>query len=182
MHKHPFFDQDPEYSCLTLVGMPGSGKSTLAKHLAQELGWAFVDTDLLLQAWFGLPLQELREKLGNAYFLQAEEQIVLRLWLQRCIIATGGSVIYSQQAIQKLQDIGQIIYLQAGYPTIAHRVFQHPQRGLVLKPDQSLEDIYLERTPKYLAAADLALSTEDYSLQQCVAIIKDWMHVNQLQT
>jgi shikimate kinase len=181
MHKHPFFEQDPQYSCLTLVGMPGAGKSTLAKTLARELDWAFVDTDLLLEAWFGLPLEELRTRLGNDSFLQSEEQIVLRLWLQRCVIATGGSVIYSQQAVKKLKNIGQIIYLQAGYETISSRVDLHPQRGLVLEPGQSLQDIFLERTPKYQAAADLILSTEKNTLQQCVKKIKDWMHASQIQ-
>ncbi|MFO8032852.1 MAG: homoserine kinase [Desulfohalobiaceae bacterium] len=181
MHKHPFFEQDPKHFCLTLVGMPGAGKSTLAISLARALDWAFVDTDLLLQAWYGLPLEELRERLGNADFLQAEEQIVLGLWLQRCVIATGGSVIYSQQAIQKLKDIGQIIYLQAGYATISNRVSKYPQRGMILQPEQSLQDIYLERTPKYEAAADLILSTEENSLQQCIKKIKAWMHDKQLQ-
>ncbi len=182
MSKHPFFEQEAQnHLCLSLIGMPGAGKSTLADSLARELDWAFVDTDLLLQSWFGLTLEELRNRLGNTAFLQAEEQMVLRLWLQRCIIATGGSVIYSQQAIQKLKDIGLIVYLQAGYQTIASRVSCHPERGLILGQNQTLHDIFLERTPKYMAAADLVLSTEEYGLKQCVQKIKDWIYAAQIQ-
>ncbi|MFW6388468.1 MAG: shikimate kinase [Desulfohalobiaceae bacterium] len=77
--------------------------------------------------------------------------------------------------------MGQIIYLQASYETIASRVSQHPQRGLILQPKQSLRDIYLERSPLYQTAADLVLSTEENSIHQCVKKIKDWMHASQLQ-
>ncbi len=180
-NKHPFSDQDPpNYFSLSLIGMPGVGKTTLAKSLAQELNWAFVDTDFLLQSWFGLSLEDLRNKLGNRFFLLAEEQIIIRLWLQRCVIATGGSIIYSQSAVQKLKDIGLVVYLQAGYETIARRVARNPQRGLVLNRKQSLQDLFRERTPKYEAAADITISTEKISIQECVQKIKENIHAGQI--
>lgn len=161
---------------ISLIGMPGSGKTTLAKALSQHIGWAFVDTDYILEAWYGLPLEYLINRLGRDNFLRAEEQAIIDLNVTRTIIATGGSVIYSEQAMQKLKFIGRIIYLQADLHTIDERVAKYPQRGLVCRPDQTLEDIYEERTPRYSFYADLTIQTNQLSLQECLSFIQEWMY------
>nr|AGF93669.1 shikimate kinase [uncultured organism] len=148
--------------------MPGSGKSTLGKELASHLDWAFIDTDNLLTAWFGLKLEQLLSSLGLEGFLQAEKMVVQELILHRCIIATGGSVIYSENAMRKLQQIGLITYLHADYRIIEKRVSQNPQRGLVAPKGQDLWEVYQERVPLYREYAELEISTQTGTLQECV--------------
>ena len=162
--------------CLSLIGMPGSGKSTLAAGLARRLGWAFLDTDHLMEAWYGLPLENLRTALGRERFLQVEEETVCSLDVRRCIIATGGSVIYSTRAVQALQTSGLIVYLQADYESIEQRVSLHPERGLVMGPGQTLYDLYLERTPLYERAADLVMATHKASIQACITTLEQTLH------
>ncbi len=51
--------------------MPGSGKSTIVKRLATALNFTWIDTDLLIESWFGRPLQEIRDRLGNKNFFKS---------------------------------------------------------------------------------------------------------------
>lgn len=168
--------QERRLLCISLIGMPGAGKSTLGKLAAQKLGWAFIDTDYLLEGWYGLPLEDLRNFLGQKKFLQAEEKILVNLDLNRCIIATGGSVVYSLPAMHKLQDIGLIVYLQADYKSVLQRISSKPRRGLILPPGQNLEDLYLERTSLYRQYADLTLSTDYFNINQCLQILTKWIY------
>jgi shikimate kinase len=139
--------------------MPGSGKSTLASGLAERLGWAFLDTDHLMEAWYGLPLE-------------AEEETLVSLDVNRCVIATGGSAVYSSRAMQALKSSGVVIYLQADYATISRRISRHPERGLVMQPGQSLFDLYLERRELYERYADLVQSTASASIQNCIQTLE----------
>jgi shikimate kinase len=154
--------------CVSLIGMPGSGKSTLAEELSRFLRWPWLDTDHLLEAWFGAGLETLKERLGRDEFLRCEEEIVLDLWVRRCIVATGGSVVYSDAAMRKLQNIGPVIYLQADPEVIASRVAQNPERGVVMQPGQDLAQIHAERKPLYEAYADLTLDTDRTDPGDCV--------------
>ena len=71
------------------------------------------------------------------------------------VIATGGSVVYSRRAMQHLQQIGTVIYLDVPLPVLRHRLGDLQRRGVVLKPDQTLADLYQERTRLYRRYADL---------------------------
>jgi shikimate kinase len=174
--RSPAGSHGEEEACIALIGMPGSGKSTLAQELSRMLGMAWLDTDFLLESWFGVPLEQLKNALSRNEFLRAEERMVLDLWVRRCIIATGGSVIYSPPAIRKLQHIGHVIHLQADVETIISRVSQNPDRGLILNPNQDLRSLYEERTPLYERSADFEVLTGRHSLQDCCQQIKDWMY------
>jgi shikimate kinase len=147
--------------------MPGSGKSTLANELARCLGWPWLDTDHLLEAWFGVGLEALKERLGRERFLRCEEEIVLDLWVTRSIVATGGSVVYSDVAMRKLQNIGPVVYLQADPEVISSRVAQNPDRGVIMQPGQDLSQIHAERKPLYEAYADLSLDTSQDGPRDC---------------
>ena len=177
--NNPFsggWETPPEsrHPCITLIGMPGSGKSTLGTHVASNLAWAFVDTDHIMEAWYGLILEEIRNRLGREKFLQAEEQAILSLNVSRSVIATGGSVIYSPSAMQALKNRGVVVYLQADYQVIQDRVALNPERGLVLGANQTLLELFQERTPKYESYADLKVRTDRFSLQESARHISEW--------
>lgn len=164
-----------EKPCITLIGMAGAGKSTVGRELAKLLKWAHVDTDDLIEAHYGKPLQEISDSLGRDQFVEVEEAIVAALMANRCIVSTGGSVIYGPRAVAHLQELGPVIYLEPGFEAIDQRVGHAVGRGLAIAEGQTLLDLYNERKPLYEAAAAFTVDTHNLSPQQAASAIADWL-------
>ena len=81
--------------------MAGAGKSTVGSALAQELGWALVDSDHLIEAAYGARLQDITDALGKSAFLDTEAKVISAIKANRTVIATGGSVVYRDTAMCK---------------------------------------------------------------------------------
>ena len=126
---------------ITLVGMPGAGKSTVGVVLAKVLGYRFVDSDLEIQEQTGKLLHELISELGDEGFLQLENQINAELQVTNSVIATGGSVIYGKEAMEHLQEISTVVYLRLSCESLEERLGDLHERGVVLKPGQTLKDL-----------------------------------------
>ena len=127
---------------IILIGMPGSGKSTCGVLAAKALLKNFFDTDLLLQNIEGKRLQEIIDENGIKYFNDAEENAILSLDIRGTVIATGGSVVYSEKAMEHLKKLGRVIYLHLDYDTMADRIKNITTRGVVLKDGHTLLDMY----------------------------------------
>jgi len=167
---------DPAHiRCISLIGMAAAGKSTIGTALARDTGWAQVDTDRYLESWWGMDLQQLRDTLGLKKFLQAESEAVQSLSLDRCIISTGGSVIYREQAMAGLHALGPVIHLHAEPATIRSRLTNAATRGLAIADGQTIDDLYNERLPLYLSHADLTVSTDAMSAEECAKRIREWL-------
>lgn len=154
---------------LILVGMPGSGKSTLGVLAAKALNLKFVDTDLLLQRQSGKLLFQIQEEIGNVGFLQREADVLSSLNDQDACIATGGSAIYAQDAIEKLRETGVVVYLALSYDTMQQRIADIQTRGVVIEAGKTLQDIYAERVPLYERHADVCVCVDGISVEEGVA-------------
>lgn len=155
-------------SNLILIGMPGSGKSTCGVLAAKALLKNFFDTDLLLQGLEQEKLQNIIDNKGIDYFLSAEEQAITALNLDATVIATGGSVIYSEKAMQHLKSMGKVIYLHLEYDTMAARIKNITSRGVVLKSGTTLREMYDERLPLYRKYADGVIYCDENTVEQTV--------------
>jgi len=165
---------------IILIGMAATGKSTLGRRLAKRLNWAFVDTDLLLEAWWGAPLQKIKDHLGLEPFVQAEAAQIQRLHLRQCVIATGGSVVYSAVAMKHLQQLGRIVYVRSSFTSITRRLTNPLSRGLAIGPGQTLKDLYDERAPLYERFAQITVNTDGTSPDQtCAALIEELSRIQQ---
>jgi shikimate kinase len=160
---------------VTLIGMAGAGKSTVGKVLAERLGWAHVDTDHVIEAWWGRDLQAISDALGKEKFVEAEEKIVAGLMLARCVISTGGSVVYGPKAVARLKELGPLVHLDPGLDEVKRRVSLNPERGLAIAPGQTLEDLYAERMALYADAADFYVDTHALSIDECADLIIEWL-------
>lgn len=144
---------------IILIGMPYSGKTTVGKQLALEKNKKFIDTDILIEKKYNKPLIEILNQFGNEDFLNIEEDIIKSIKGDNLIISTGGSVIYRENAMNYLNTMyGNITYLEISFDTFKKRCYNFSQRGVVLKNNQSLRDLYNERVPLYQKYKDITIN------------------------
>lgn len=124
--------------CIVLIGMPGAGKTTVGGELARALGWAFLDSDHLIEAVYGARLQDITDALDKETFLDAECEVIRAIKANRVVLATGGSVVYREAAMRRLAELGPIVHLDIPLAVVEERVARNPQRGLAIAPGQSL--------------------------------------------
>lgn len=160
-------------SNIVLIGMPGSGKSTCGVVAAKMLLKNFFDTDLLIQNIEGRSLQDIIDEKGNEYFERAEESSILSLDIQGAVIATGGSVIYSEKSMEYLKKLGKIIYLHIDYDNMCKRINNFSTRGVLIKKGKTLKDMYDERLPLYKRWADVTIDCNNSSVEGIAQLIKD---------
>ena len=129
---------------IVLIGMPGSGKSTVGVILAKVLGYTFVDSDLLIQKEEKQLLKDIIAREGQDGFLRIENRVNKSIDTEKSVIATGGSVVYCQEAMEHLKKIGTVIYLKLDYQILNRRLSNLIGRGVVLKKCQTLKDLYEE--------------------------------------
>lgn len=153
---------------IILIGMAGAGKSTLGVLLAKALGMDFIDSDIIIQQRQNRLLQEIIDEDGIDAFLNTEEEIVSSLDYQNTIIATGGSVVYSDKAMTALKKNAMVIYLSLPFEEIQKRVTNIETRGIVLKKGNSLRDAFEERLPLYKKYADIILDCANRDIESCV--------------
>ncbi len=156
---------------LILIGMPGCGKSTVGVVLAKALGMDFIDSDLVIQKKTGAKLATLIEQHGDEGFRDIENRINAELEAENSVIATGGSVVYGEDAMRHLKDIGTIIYLKLSCEAIEDRLGDLHARGVTIKPGWTLRDLYNERVPLYEKWADVTVDCEQLRLREVVAYI-----------
>ena len=143
-----------------LIGMPASGKSTLGKMAAAALQYNFVDTDDTIMDTYHADLMHLIDQFGIDGFIELESKILQQVQVENTIIATGGSAIYSDAAMQHLKQIGTVIYLKRELSEIAAQVGNLTTRGVVCRNANNLAELYAERCPLYEKYADVVVSLD----------------------
>ncbi len=151
-----------------MIGMPGSGKSTLGKILASRIGYDFLDTDDLLIAHYQKPLMHIIEERGVEGFIQAEGEILQTVQVSHTVLATGGSAVYSHQAMEYLRTIGTVLYLKYDVSDIAARVGNLLTRGVVCRNCTTLQELYDQRKPLYEQYADRIIELSGCPLEESI--------------
>lgn len=153
---------------IVLIGMPGAGKSTAGVLLAKSLGYGFVDTDLLLQNKYNDLLQNIINTKGIEKFLSFEEKLIASLCCKSTVIATGGSVVYSELAMQHLCQIGMIVYIDVPLTCLKKRLNNISTRGIVLPDGYTIDDLYNERLPLYKRYGEITVNSGKNSVEELI--------------
>jgi shikimate kinase len=147
---------------ITLIGMAGAGKSTVGRALAKNLDYTFIDVDGLITEETGMPLQGLIDKQGDFALIRFEEEAILKLdKVEEYVISPGGSVVYSEKAMEHLKDISKIVFLDAPFRSIVKRIPNAGKRGIVGFKDKSLKELFEERAILYRNYADFSVRLKD---------------------
>ncbi len=162
---------------LILIGMPGCGKSTVGVVLAKALALDFIDSDLVIQKKMDAKLSQLLDVHGDAGFREIENRINAEIEAENSVIATGGSVVYGEDAMRHLKEIGTLIYLRLSYEAIADRLGDLHARGVTIQPGWTLRDLYNERCPLYERWADVTVDCEHLRLREVVQFIREQVGV-----
>ncbi len=161
---------------IILIGMPASGKSTAGVLLAKTIGYGYIDCDLLIQNEQKALLCDIIEREGVQGFISIEERVNASLWAEKCIISTGGSVIYGEKAMQHLKNLGRIIYLKVSLKELEKRLKGKDifKRGVVMRNRaKTLAELYAERVPLYEKYADATVDCDGLNIDETVeAVIK----------
>jgi shikimate kinase len=160
---------------IILIGMPGAGKSSIGVLLAKRLGYQFVDTDLLIQGEAHSRLQQIIAHHGLAAFRELEERVVCKLAPHRTVVATGGSVVYSEAGMARLRQIGRLVWLDVPLDELQRRVRNMDSRGLVIDPGESFADLYARRAPLYRQHAELTIPCGGRSQEEVAASIENML-------
>ncbi len=165
--------EEKQKTNIILTGMPASGKSTVGVILAKVLGMDYIDTDLVIQKREKALLCDLIRDRGVDGFLCAEEEAVLSVQEKNAVIATGGSVVYSDAGMRHLKEDGIVIYLKVGKEELFKRLHNIKERGVVLRPNETVEEMFESRSVLYEKYADIVVEEGESSIEETVMMIAD---------
>ena len=157
---------------IVLVGYRGTGKSTVGRLLAARLGRELVSTDAEIVKRAQRTIPEIVAQEGWEYFRDLESGICRELaGRDQLVIDTGGGTILRVQNVEALKKNSTVVWLTASVETIAKRIGGDSQRPSLTGTNSfvdEIQDVLRERTPKYQAAADHSIATDDQSINQLV--------------
>ena len=132
----------------------------MSRAISPKLNIRALDADKVIEAKHGKKLHELIKEYGVDGFRKIEEEALLSINEDNVILATGGSAIYYENAMEHLKSIGKVIYLYIGFETMLDRIGDYQKRGIVIRPDQTIRDLYDERAKLYEKYADITVNCD----------------------
>ncbi len=160
---------------IVLIGYRGTGKSTVGRQLAARLGRALVSTDAEIVKRAQRTIPEIVGQEGWEYFRDLESEICSEIASRdQLVVDTGGGAILRAQNVEALKANGTVFWLTASVETIARRIGSGNQRPSLTGTKSfvdEIQDVLLERTPKYQAAADHIIVTDGRSPHQLLETV-----------
>lgn len=151
-----------------LIGMMGAGKTTVGRVLARRLDRQFIDSDEVIETRCGVKIPLIFEIEGEAGFRARERAVIEELSaLGNTVLATGGGAILSPETRRLLSERGTVIYLRASPADLHRRLRNDRNRPLLMTDDplRRLEELYAQRDPLYLEAAQIVVETGRQKVQ-----------------
>ena len=160
---------------IVLIGYRGAGKSAVGRRLAARLGRKLVSTDAEIVKRAHRAIPEIVAQEGWEYFRDLESDICRELASRdQLVIDTGGGAILRTQNVEVLKKNGTVFWLEASVGTITKRIGRDTQRPSLTGTKSfvdEIQDVLQERTPKYQAAADHVIATDERSIDQLVEAV-----------
>ena len=165
---------------ILLIGFMGSGKSSVAKALTVRMSpFRLVDVDAQIEAGAGMPISQIFEGHGEAYFRDLETKQTSDVCAgDQQIISTGGGVILREENRTALKAGGIVFWLVASANITYERIKDETQRPLINTGASReevvtrIETIFQARFDWYNEVADVIINTDNMSVEQIAADIQ----------
>jgi shikimate kinase len=108
---------------------------------------------------------------GYLQLRRIEEEEILALDVEKHVIATGGSAVYSERAMNHLQDMSMIIFLEVDFETIRKRIYNFETRGIAKAKTQTFRDLFDERQVLYKRYANMVIDCNRKTQEDVAEII-----------
>ncbi len=159
---------------IVLCGFMGCGKSTVGRRLAENTGFALVDTDSYIEQQAGMTVRDIFAAEGETVFRSREHEACVTLGKQNnLIIATGGGAVLREDNVTALRQNGTIVWLRVTPETVIDRLKDDATRPLLQREDkeQAVKELMTARTPLYSRAADVQIDADGDADAVCAAIL-----------
>lgn len=160
---------------ILLIGFMGTGKSTVSAKLKQMLEMKEVDTDALIEEREGMSISDIFSKKGEEAFRKMETDLLHELkYSENLIVSCGGGMALRDENAAIMKEVGTVVWLTARPETILKRVQYDDSRPLLRghKNVEFIQDLLKKRLPKYEAAADMIVATDDRNVWDICEEIK----------
>lgn len=166
---------------IALIGLRGAGKSTLGIQLAARLAVPFFELDSEIERELGSPLESVFTLYGQDAYRDGERRALARLIdeHERCVIATGGSLVVEPQTYQLLRSRCLSVWLRATPEDHMNRVIAQGDLRPIQGRDHAMTELrtILAQRERLYAMADAIVDTsgraEGESLQQLLTAVRE---------
>lgn len=117
----------------------------------------------------GMPVSEIFRVHGEPYFRDAETSLLIELQQKKhVVISCGGGTPLREINVKEMKKNGKVVLLTAEPETILERVKDSHDRPLLEnnKNVSYITELLAQRRPKYEAAADIIVHTDNKSASQ----------------
>lgn len=170
-------DEEPARPLIVLLGLRGAGKTTVGKKLAKKLRLPFVELDSHIEDAAGLALREIFSLHGEDYYRRLEREALGALAREGrpAVVAAGGGIVTSQEAMDLLDRHATTVWLRADpeehWSRVMHQGDRRPMEDQPQAMD-ALRALHARREPLY-ARADFAVDTSGRAADDVATAVED---------
>jgi len=160
---------------IILTGFMGVGKTSVGTQLAKDLGYAFVDTDTLIEADQKIPITAIFSRFGEPYFREVEAKIVKEVMeRENQVVSTGGGAVIWDMNRAAFKKAGFVVCLTARPEVIFERIKHETHRPLLQTPDPlaKIKEL-LDSRQKFYVQADAVIDTSEKPVDAVIRDIKE---------
>lgn len=158
---------------IALVGLRGAGKSTLGARLARERGVPFIELDREIEREAGTSLSEIFLLYGQAGYRRYERRALEQVLdaNERCVIATGGSIVSEPGTYDLLLATCFTVWLKAAPEEHMARVVAQGDMRPMAGSEEAMDDLrrILDNRAMLYAQADVTIDTAGKSVEESLA-------------
>jgi XRE family transcriptional regulator, aerobic/anaerobic benzoate catabolism transcriptional regulator len=155
---------------IALIGLRGAGKSSLGSRLAKQLGVPFVELDREIEREAGTSLSEIFLLYGQQGYRRYERRCLEKVLRQheRCVMATGGSIVSEPGTYDLLLSACYTIWLKASPEEHMARVVAQGDTRPMAGSGEAMDDLrrILEGRAALYGQADAVVDSAGRTLEQ----------------